>query len=195
MAGNRDQALDAAIDLLGARGLRGLTHRGVDAAAGLPQGSTSNYFRTRDALVGAVVARLVERDREDWAALGSARLPATVTELADGLTGYVLLATGRDRLRTAARFALFAAAMTDTAVAEPIGRGRAELVEWGTTMLAMLGAPDPGRHAVILTDYLDGVILHRLTGHESVSEEVQFDPRAGIVTVLGAVFGSGSGRM
>lgn len=190
MAGNRDRALDAAIGLLGARGLRGLTHRGVDAAAGLPQGSTSNHFRTRNALLTAVVARLVERDREDWAALGAARLPATLTELADGLAGYALHAVGPDRVRTAARFALVTAAVTEPDLADPIGRGRSALVDWGITMLAMLGSGDPAAHSRLLTDYLDGVILHQLT-----APTPRFDPRPGIVTVLTALFGDAVGRI
>src|SRR5262245_42599709 len=44
--------LDAAIEVLAERGTRGLTHRAVDARAGLPLGSTSNRFRTRNALLG-----------------------------------------------------------------------------------------------------------------------------------------------
>ena len=38
---------DAAIALLGSAGARGLTHRAVDAQAGLPAGSTSFYCRSR----------------------------------------------------------------------------------------------------------------------------------------------------
>ncbi|WP_052466049.1 TetR family transcriptional regulator [Mobilicoccus massiliensis] len=44
-----------------AGGVHALTHRAVDEAAGLPQGSTSNRFRTRQALITAVaeeIARL-----------------------------------------------------------------------------------------------------------------------------------------
>ena len=53
--------MDAAIRLVAGAGLRGLTHRAVDAAAGLAEGSTSAYFRTRAALVSALVSRLDER--------------------------------------------------------------------------------------------------------------------------------------
>lgn len=42
--------------------MRGLTHRAVDEAAGLPQGSTSNLARTRAALLEAAVRRLAERE-------------------------------------------------------------------------------------------------------------------------------------
>ncbi|CAM5689071.1 Kynurenine 3-monooxygenase [Streptomyces badius] len=43
---------------MAAAGLRGLTHRAVDTAAGLPVGSTSYYFRTRSALISACYLRL-----------------------------------------------------------------------------------------------------------------------------------------
>ncbi len=46
--------LEAATRVVASRGMRGLTHRAVDAEAGLPQGSTSGYLRTRLALVTAL---------------------------------------------------------------------------------------------------------------------------------------------
>jgi DNA-binding transcriptional regulator YbjK len=45
------QLLSAAVHVVARGGLRGLTHRGVDAEAGLPEGSTSAYMRTRVALL------------------------------------------------------------------------------------------------------------------------------------------------
>ncbi|CAM5627110.1 TetR family transcriptional regulator [Streptomyces atroolivaceus] len=51
---------DTALALLAERGTRGLTHRAVDERAGLPQGSTSNHARTRQALLEASVRRLAE---------------------------------------------------------------------------------------------------------------------------------------
>jgi AcrR family transcriptional regulator len=61
MTSTRAQRIaDAAIALLAERGLRGLTHRAVDEAAGLPPGSTSNHARTRAALLSAALDRLAE---------------------------------------------------------------------------------------------------------------------------------------
>ncbi|MFG2408972.1 TetR/AcrR family transcriptional regulator [Streptomyces brevispora] len=57
-----DLITDAALALLAERGMRGLTHRAVDERAGLPQGSTSNYARTRQSLLEAAVRRLAERE-------------------------------------------------------------------------------------------------------------------------------------
>jgi len=57
-AGRSDRLADAAIDVLAREGARGLTHRAVDAQAGEPSGTTSRYFRTREALMGAIVQRV-----------------------------------------------------------------------------------------------------------------------------------------
>ena len=56
----RTQILDAAIDILCDDGVGGLTHRQVDSRAGMPAGTTSNYFRTRQALLEATAAHTVE---------------------------------------------------------------------------------------------------------------------------------------
>jgi len=61
---------DAAIDVVAEEGMRALTHRAVDARAGLPVGTTSAYFRTRQALLTALVRRLAELDRIELEALG-----------------------------------------------------------------------------------------------------------------------------
>ena len=58
---------DAAIALLGTQGARGLTHRAVDAQAGLPAGSTSFYCRTRLELLKLTLARHVALDLADLA--------------------------------------------------------------------------------------------------------------------------------
>jgi AcrR family transcriptional regulator len=54
----RERLADAAIELLAGEGSRGLTHRAVDALAGEPAGTTSRYFRTREALMRGVVERI-----------------------------------------------------------------------------------------------------------------------------------------
>ncbi|MWB97965.1 TetR/AcrR family transcriptional regulator [Agromyces seonyuensis] len=52
---------DAGLLVLARDGSRGLTHRAVDQAAGVPVGTTANYFRSRDALVAGLVERIGER--------------------------------------------------------------------------------------------------------------------------------------
>jgi DNA-binding transcriptional regulator YbjK len=56
----RDQLTDAAIEIVAADGLHGLSHRSVDERAKVPPGTTSNYFRSREALVAATIQRIVD---------------------------------------------------------------------------------------------------------------------------------------
>lgn len=96
----RNLLRDAAIDVLGGQGSRALTHRAVDAAAGVPTGTAKNYFPTRDALLGAVADRCLERFRE--AGTLPAAGPAGRTDLAALLRGLLEEATGPGRTRVLA---------------------------------------------------------------------------------------------
>ncbi|TLF81250.1 TetR family transcriptional regulator [Nocardia cyriacigeorgica] len=156
----RELVLDAAIEVLGTRGPRALTHRAVDEAAAVPTGTTSNYFRTREALLIGVTERLEQRDYADWAALSDAPTPDTVDALAADLTRFVVHAVTTDRTRTLARYALFLEAQTAPALLESLRRGHLRLTEWAGTMLGGLGADAAVTTPVV--DYLEGVIMHRL---------------------------------
>ncbi|WP_405895383.1 TetR family transcriptional regulator [Streptomyces sp. NBC_00104] len=68
----RAALLDAAVGVLAREGARGLTFRAVDAEAGVPVGTASNYFADRDALLHQIDARLKERLTPD---------PAVIEEL------------------------------------------------------------------------------------------------------------------
>ncbi|GAB3879195.1 TetR/AcrR family transcriptional regulator [Kibdelosporangium lantanae] len=61
----REALADAAIAIIAAEGTHGLSHRAVDEAAAVPRGTTSNYFRSRDALLEAAVTRVVQL-HFDW---------------------------------------------------------------------------------------------------------------------------------
>jgi AcrR family transcriptional regulator len=53
---------DAAIGLLAEEGARGVSHLKVDRRAGVPDGTTSFYYRTRSALLHGVAEQLVRYD-------------------------------------------------------------------------------------------------------------------------------------
>src|SRR5438309_10942466 len=59
----RADLADATIALLAGAGVHGATHRAVDRRAGLPTGTASNYFRSREALLVAAADRIVELHR------------------------------------------------------------------------------------------------------------------------------------
>lgn len=153
----RTKALDAAIRVVGDEGVRALTHARVDAAAGIPRGSTSNHFRTRAALVAGTIARIAEQERADG---GTARI-RTPEELSAALTAMIELQSGLFAHRTRARYALFLEADPD-AVA-PLHAQRAGFEEWTSGILFALGGAPAAERTTFLMATCEGLLLHRLT--------------------------------
>ncbi|GAA3760128.1 TetR family transcriptional regulator [Microbacterium kribbense] len=161
MGTTRDRALAAAVRLVGEQGVRSLTHVRVDAAAGLAKGSTSNWFRTRDALVAGVVVWIAEQERAE---LSAAMAPArTAAEIVDILAGLVDDATGRHAVRTRARYALFFETTAAPGAQAPMRTQRSMFEEWTRDLLAALGAPDPDTAARTVLAVCAGIIVNRLT--------------------------------
>lgn len=173
MSQTKARAVDAAIELLGTRGLHALTHGKVDAAAGLPRGSASNHFRTRQALVKGVVDRLEELDRQDWARLYDVTV-ASADHLVDAVIGFVTAMTTTDRVRTVARYTLAMEAAHDPEVRAWLNSGHDRIRAWCTPVLAALGAPDPEAATRTLLAYTDGLIMHALTRPETVEPREQY---------------------
>lgn len=180
MAGRQEQLADAAIEVLGAYGLRRLTHRAVDVEARLPAGSTSNYFRTRHALLTAVLRRMSALDRADWRQLTESVAPRDAADLAGLLTRFVANALGPGRHRTLARYALCVEAVSRPDLQEELRRGNAEIVGWASPWMRRIGSPAPERDCRLMLDYLDGVMFHQVAFADPT-----FNPEPGIRIVLG----------
>ena len=115
-AERRRDLCDAAIQLLADDGAKGLSHLKVDRKAGVPDGTTSFYFRTRSALLRAVAERLAELDL--------ATLQSVADSAVDGgdnpsrLSQVVIQAGSEPQLsRTKARYELTMQAARDPAMA------------------------------------------------------------------------------
>lgn len=151
----RTQVTDAAIATLAREGGRGLTHRAVDRAAGLPEGSTSYYFRTRERLVGAVAERMSDLDRELLPALPASSADA----FADGLAEAVAELLGPRRDRLLARYELVLEATRRPAVRDVMTSSNEAVRAAVADRLAALGAGDASRAAGELLACLDGLLL------------------------------------
>ncbi|WP_461473302.1 TetR/AcrR family transcriptional regulator [Microbacterium sp. HJ5] len=148
--------------MVGTEGIRALTHARVDERAGLPKGSTSNWFRTRAALVAGVATWLAESERADF---GGTEAPAidTPEQLIDALSQVIALQSGPLAPRTKARFALFLEGAGDAEMLAPLLAQRRVFVEWTTALLARVGARSPDEAVRALMAAGDGLILHRVT--------------------------------
>ncbi|MFF2274625.1 TetR/AcrR family transcriptional regulator [Agromyces sp. NPDC058126] len=161
-ATTRDRALDAAVEVLGAEGVRALTHARVDARAGLPPGSTSNWFRTRRALIAGVLDRIGEREQADLDP-SQLPLPRDPGELIEAFVALLELQSGSFALRTRARYALFLELATDSELAAPLHRDRREFERLTERLVASAGIVEVVPTARALMALGDGLLFHRLT--------------------------------
>ncbi|WP_432560145.1 TetR/AcrR family transcriptional regulator [Granulicoccus sp. GXG6511] len=158
MSDRRRTVADAGLLVLAKHGLRGVTHRAVDAAAELPPGSTSNVFRSRQALIDGLVARLVELDLEAMEAGDMRPDLSSPTALAHQLANQSAALT-RPPLSTLTRARLELALHPDI----DLGAQHLGFVAMLVPLLEALGAEGPERRARMIADYLDGLIFHALT--------------------------------
>lgn len=158
----RERVLEAAVELLGTQGLRALTHARVDAAAGVPKGSASNYFRTRAALLAGVVERIVELEMQAGVPGGGPPVLSSAEELVDMLTRMIEAQTSAGRVVTTARYVLFLEGTHDDDVRRPLLEGRARFRALAEQYLALFGAADPVAAATGVMAVGEGLILHRI---------------------------------
>jgi DNA-binding transcriptional regulator YbjK len=178
----QEQVLDAAVTVLGTQGSRQLTHRAVDAEAGVPSGSTSNYFRTRGALIAGVLERLIALERAAWnelaAELGQSE-PLGLDRFADAVGKLVGELSGARRVITLARLAVFAEAATHPQLRQPIESVRTGLEGWGAEWISKLGSPRPIPDFWGLMALIDGLLLS-----QCATPAADFDPVPAIHTYL-----------
>ncbi|MGH2925669.1 MAG: TetR/AcrR family transcriptional regulator [Solirubrobacterales bacterium] len=175
--GDRRVALaQAALEVLEAEGGRGLTHRAVDRRAKLVEGSTSNCFPTREALLTAALKRLVELERpavkemEDLAP-GGPYEPRRAAELVTGMIrGW--LSPKRFGL-TVARYELILEARRRAGFRLALDEVRHEYRLLAERLLPAAGCGDPRRHAPHLLTILDGIMVNQLFASAAALSEAE----------------------
>ena len=154
---------DAALRVLARQGSRGLTHRAIDTEAGVPKGTASNYFASRDDVIDAILVRIGERLSPD---------PGIHAELATRAPGIELFTEHlRDIVRrltaepdvTIALFELRLEATRRPHVAQALAGwrrdGLAADIEFNTSM----GLPGDGADIALFHYAIDGLVFDRLT--------------------------------
>lgn len=159
----RSAIADAGLRLIAREGLRGLTHRAVDAEVGLPVGSTSYYFRKRDDLVTACVRQLVEIDLLEIAATGIAHRTMTADELADMGADLMWHWITVDAHRHLARYELLLHSRRRPLLAAELLEARDRLRVTTAAMLETQNCARPESTALWFTSCIDGVVLDQLT--------------------------------
>lgn len=161
---------DTVIALLADSGRRGVTHRAVDAAAGLPAGSTSYYYRTREALLTAAADRLAQLDLA--AAEDGNRGPQrpirpgrrAVDGLLDLLTQLVHSQITGNRERTLARYELSLEAIRSPHIKRALTAIGARFTAAAEALLATAGSADPTADARALIAVAAGLVYESTVG-------------------------------
>lgn len=160
---------DAALLVLGESGSRGLTHRAVDAAAGVPIGTTSNYFNTRLALLEAALVLHVEIDTPPEAApAGVPDLELTDEEALELIMANLERLLANENLgMLRARYELVLEASRNRDLGKTFEPARERFVELAEAVLVARGCSSAREHAVQLVVVMDGVLTDSLIGASS----------------------------
>ncbi|MFE5940213.1 TetR/AcrR family transcriptional regulator [Streptomyces sp. NPDC056470] len=148
-------------------------NRAVDAAAGLPAGTTSAYYRTRSALLSGLVRRLVELDQAELRAAGE-RVGElrSAAELADAVAALVAARlSGEGRRRSLARYACTVESVRDPELREILVPRENPGRDAVRRFLAARGVQDPEGRTLALLACVDGLVFDRVVRGGGVSAE------------------------
>jgi TetR/AcrR family transcriptional regulator, regulator of biofilm formation and stress response len=156
-AGRREQILEAALRVIGRSGRQAVTHRAVAEEAGVPLGSTTYYFDSRDDLLGQALEHVAASEAERYAKRAEElRSVKTPRELADRLIDE-LVAAAEDRIAYIAEYEIWLEAGR-----RPELREAAQSwcdAEQRSVAVAMdaLGSSDPSTDASLVVAAIDGL--------------------------------------
>jgi DNA-binding transcriptional regulator YbjK len=165
-AARRRALLDAAVRVIGRGGVAAADHRAVAAEAGVPLGSTTYYFDSKDDMVARALEHVAEREAERLAAesergaldVGPDVLPERVADI-------LIEAWAGDRVVLLAQYELYLESARRPDLRPAAERWDRALREFLQNALERLGAPDPPRRARLLCAGLDGLLIeHVATG-------------------------------
>ncbi|MEU4407475.1 TetR/AcrR family transcriptional regulator [Streptosporangium sp. NPDC023963] len=178
---------DTAIALLVDRGMRGLTHRAVDEAAGLPPGSTSNLARTRSALLELTLARLAQLETAAFAPLLGPPGPDVIEALAEMMARALWTQLTAGRKQTIARYELAFEATRRPELRTIYDRAGERFRDIAVSILSAAGSSDPVRHGRQLVAFGEGAMFDAVIG--AGAEPTLDDLRLGIGELLRGMLG------
>jgi AcrR family transcriptional regulator len=169
-ADRRTAILDAALHVIGTRGLREATHRAVEAQAGVPHGSVTYYFGSRERLLAAAVDRMRELDEGRVAAMAQQLVMAFATSGVDTVIEAVVEGAAqmfeRDPVPMQARYEMLLAGSRDEAIGRLIRECTRLFWDLAKPVVIAAGSDDPDGDARIIMAMVDGLYFDALTKGE-----------------------------
>ena len=186
----RAELLEAAIHLIGAHGLDGVTHRAVAAEAGVPAASTSYYFRSKDELIDEALRTLATREiarlraRREALGAGAADLEATTAALSAWIEEQL---TPGGRVAMLAQYQLQLEAARRPEARDILAAWKDGTDDLAETAMRSLGAADVATSGILLVCAIDGLRLRLMaSGHAPLQgTELRAVIRALLVSLVG----------
>lgn len=155
--GRREQILEAALRVIGRSGRESVTHRAVAEEAGVPLGSTTYYFDSRDDLLGQALEYVAAHEVERYGRLGEElRSVKSGRELADRLISD-LVAAAEDRVAYIAEYELWLEAGRRPDLREAAQSWCNAEQRSVAGAMETLGSSDPRADASLVVAALDGL--------------------------------------
>ncbi|MFJ7253024.1 TetR/AcrR family transcriptional regulator [Streptomyces sp. NPDC098085] len=159
----RTALVDAAIEVLADEGARGLTFRAVDARAGVPVGTSSNYFTNRDDLFMQAAARITVRVTPDPARVEKAMRPAPSRELVTDLMRWLVQRMEDDRTGYLAMLELRLEATRRPALRDRLTQSVRANVDESARFHREAGLPGDADAFLVLYLAMTGLLLEHFT--------------------------------
>jgi DNA-binding transcriptional regulator YbjK len=186
--GRREQILDATLRVIGRDGRESVTHRAVAEEAGVPLGSTTYYFDSRDDLLGQALEHVAAQEVERYGRLGEElRSVKSGRELADRLISE-LVAAAEDRVAYIAEYELWLEAGRRPELREAAQSWCNAEQRSVAGALEVLGSSDPRADASLVVAALDGLgerVLAREEDPAAAAKELRPEMRRLIERLVG----------
>jgi DNA-binding transcriptional regulator YbjK len=172
---------DSAITVLARDGGRGLTHRAVDREAQVPEGTTKNYYPTRESLLAAAAQRMAEQHRAAVERLRETTprgvTPAQLRMLYPAL---IRRAVQGDPTQVLAMFELYLEAVRRPELRAALGEMVAANAASAVELHRAAGVRSDRRDAALLDATLLGVMVSQLALPAETLAEVGLDDADGL---------------
>jgi DNA-binding transcriptional regulator YbjK len=178
-----EQILRATLEVVARDGVAAVTHRSVAEAAGVPLGSLTYYFSSKQELLRDALLLHVDED--------TARISALASDLlACGAAGDQVVEAFAELLETVhgdiAQFELYVEAARDPELREAATQSLRAYERAAVLGLRAAGVPNPEGSAHIVVAAIDGLGIHR-----RASADGGPDLRASLATLLRALVAAG----
>ncbi len=172
--------METTLQMIARGGVDSVTHRRVAAAAGIPLGSTTYYFESREHLIRAAFDHYLERVRDMQAEIGVDQHAG-----AKGLVDYLVAFSAREfenRDLVLAEYEMTLFAARDEVLAGMLNQWYDSMIEQMAAGLQSAGARRPREAARSVLHLMRGYELERLTLEETAADDL----RGRLTTLLSA---------